>query len=95
MQVREQDIEEAHRRQVEQRGQSQRQGQASKLASIHAARVRTVRQLAHARRAAAFADPAGGSPLLLTGGAAKQQAAADIIGRYTDWASPGDLYKGW
>jgi hypothetical protein len=86
-QVREEEIEEQHRQQVEERNAQLRRDYASQLATIHATRVRTVRQLAQARRRAADVAGPGGSSAALSAGTTRRRH--DIISRYQDWASPG------
>eukprot|EP00775_Hariotina_reticulata_P013103 gene13103-13231_t len=50
LQVREEEIEEAHRSQVAQRSAMLLSGKASKFAGIHASRIKTIRQLATKRK---------------------------------------------
>lgn len=75
MQVREEEIEEAHRAQVEQRSAALLAAKAPKLAAIHASRIKTIRQLA-ARRKAVDAAAAG-----------SQKPHGSIIDKYADYGS--------
>lgn len=91
-QVREEGIEAQHHHQLQARSAGKQDAYAAKQAAIHAARVRTIRQLAHAQKiAAAVAAPGGGSLVLAPGGS---RLKPDIIDRYKDWASPGEQSSG-
>jgi hypothetical protein len=78
LQVREEEIEEAHRAQVEQRSAAMLTAKAQKFAAIHSSRIKTIRQLA-ARRKAADAAARGSS------GAG---SGSSIIDKYADYGSP-------
>uniref|UniRef100_A0A383WAB7 Cilia- and flagella-associated protein 91 n=1 Tax=Tetradesmus obliquus TaxID=3088 RepID=A0A383WAB7_TETOB len=76
LKVREEEIEEAHRAQVEQRSAALLAAKAQKFAAIHSSRIKTIRQLA-ARRKAVDAAACGSSG---NGGS--------IIDKYADFGSP-------
>jgi len=76
---------------------ARRNAQATKLAAVHAARVTTVRQLAHARRRAAAVAVSGASLAGLLNGrsaASCRVQRPDLIDRYLDYGSAGWLVKG-
>jgi hypothetical protein len=74
--VREEEIEEAHRAQVEQRSAALLAAKAHKFAAIHSSRIKTIRQLA-ARRKAVDAAARGSSG-----------SGSSIIDKYADYGSP-------
>ncbi|WIA14289.1 hypothetical protein OEZ85_002823 [Tetradesmus obliquus] len=76
LKVREEEIEEAHRAQVEQRSAALLAAKAQKFAAIHSSRIKTIRHLA-ARRKAVDAAACGSSG---NGGS--------IIDKYADFGSP-------
>jgi hypothetical protein len=76
--VREEEIDEAHRAQVEQRGAALLAAKAQKFAAIHSSRIKTIRQLA-ARRKAVDAAARGSSG---------SGSGSSIIDKYVDYGSP-------
>jgi hypothetical protein len=78
LQVREEEIEETHRAQVENRSAALLAAKAQKFAAIHSSRIKTIRQLA-ARRKAVDAAARGSSG---------SGASSSIIDKYADYGSP-------
>eukprot|EP00879_Flechtneria_rotunda_P018415 GHRR01019318.1.p1 GENE.GHRR01019318.1~~GHRR01019318.1.p1 ORF type:complete len:620 (+),score=247.57 GHRR01019318.1:678-2537(+) len=77
LQVREEEIEAAHRAQVAERSAALLAAKASKFAAIHTARIKTIRQLAAKRKQVA-------------GAASPSSQKASIIDKYADFGS--DVY---